>query len=377
MPNEPIYLRGRTWWCYVTNPSGGRRLRVSTGTPDRKAAIAKWRELEQLAVAGPDQATNETTLADALDRRIDWLKSPKPNDPRPRRAAGTIEMLTKKSRHLNRLLGADTLLSRITPRSVREYVMTRETEGAKATTIHKELSTLYPALRLARKDGYRAPDPRDLKPEDFSIDYVPRTRWLTEREVDAVLGELPPKRAAVVAFIVATGATYPSEVVGVTKAHVDTKNWIVHLPGTKRASRNRRVPIPRHGRDLLKRAVQDASGRDGKLFEPWGNVRRDLLAVCAKLSTCAVCRNLEQPKDGCKACASLKFEPFSPVDLRRTFSKWLRNAGVHPQLIAPLMGHTTSRMVEKVYGRIDPAELAKLVDAQLGATTTKLSRRTA
>jgi len=41
---------------------------------------------------------------------------------------------------------------------------------------------------------------------------------------------------------------------------------------------------------------------------------------------------------------------------RRTCATWLREAGAPPDLIAPLMGHADTRMVERVYGRL-PIEL--------------------
>src|SRR5215468_10336116 len=41
-------------------------------------------------------------------------------------------------------------------------------------------------------------------------------------------------------------------------------------------------------------------------------------------------------------------------DLRRTCLSWLRASGVAPHLLAPVAGHVDSRMVERVYGRLQP-----------------------
>jgi hypothetical protein len=76
----------------------------------------------------------------------------------------------------------------------------------------------------------------------------------------------------------------------------------------------------------------------------WQNVRRDLRAACKKLHI---------PR-----C--------SPNDLRRTCATWLRAAGTPPHLIAPLMGHADSRMVERAYGRLPVADLGTAVAAPLG-----------
>lgn len=139
---EPVYLRGAVYWCRIRNPNGGKHLRASTGCKDKRAAIARWRELERLAVTGAHQAPHTPTLADALDSRIEERKS-------AGRAAGTIEMLAKKSRHLTRLLGAETRLSRIDAGAIDGYVATRLEEGAARSTVQKELVTLRGALRLA------------------------------------------------------------------------------------------------------------------------------------------------------------------------------------------------------------------------------------
>jgi len=79
----------------------------------------------------------------------------------------------------------------------------------------------------------------------------------------------------------------------------------------------------------------------------WQNVRRDLRAACKKL----------------------KIPRCSPNDLRRTCATWLRAAGTPPHLFALLMGHADSRMVERVYGRLEPAALAQLIAKATGSTS--------
>ena len=45
--------------------------------------------------------------------------------------------------------------------------------------------------------------------------------------------------------------------------------------------------------------------------------------------------------------------------------KRLRLAGVEPANIAPIMGHADSRMVERVYGKVTPMDLASKLSARL------------
>lgn len=358
------------WWCFVPNPDGGRALRETTGQRDERAAHRYYLARIRQSVRGPHQASDqkERTLLGALDARIEWLKAARIllDDPtRKKPSAATIDFYIKKSRQLVRVLGGDTLLSEIGHEQMRAYIVQRTKETAVGSTISRELTALSKAMALARKDGVHCAVFRDIKPEDFRAVYVPRTRWLTEAELDALLEVLPAKRAAVVAFIVSTSATYPSEVVPVTRAMVDAKTGVVHIPGTKRATRKRTIVVPSHARKYLAFALKHA-GAD--LFEPWSNVRRDLDGAAARLSTCAACLKAGRKRRdaACPRCkATPPFAHLSPNDLRRTFAQWLVRSGVPNELVSPLMGHKDTRMVEKVYGKRDVVAVAELVEIAL------------
>jgi hypothetical protein len=175
-------------------------------------------------------------------------------------------------------------------------------------------------------------------------DYEPRERWLEPWELVGLAGVLPSHRMAIVAFAVATG----SELGAWTKAkrgdvRADYRGAQIH--GTKRETRDRFAPAPLPGQQaLLKWALAHAEpGRDGLLFSPWTNVRRDLGEACKELGIAHMSTN----------------------DLRRTYGTWLRMAGVPVDLIARGMGHADSRqlgvsdamMVQRVYGRVDDADV--------------------
>lgn len=86
------------------------------------------------------------------------------------------------------------------------------------------------------------------------------------------------------------------------------------------------------------------------------------------MSTCEDCREegKRRPQKDCKGCAATPtFEHISPNDLRRTTGRQLRARGVEPQLLAAVLGHVDGRMVEKVYGRLAPEELAHLLDGRI------------
>lgn len=328
------------WWAFLPNREGGKQPRESTKLKDERAAH-EW-YLERVRGPNPAKDQKERTLVDALDDRIDWLKAGRLHDDPTRKKLSikTIEFYVKKSRQVSRVLGKHTLLSAIGHEQIRKYIVIRTKETAKGTTIAKELTALSCAMRLARKDGVACAHFRDIVPEDFKALYVPKKRWLPEAEVDKLLAKLEPKRAAVVAFIVATGATYPSEVAPFRIEHVNRKTYEVHILGTKRSSRNRHLRVPSHARKYLDFALKHL-GLSG--FEKWGNIRRDLHV----------------------AATAAKIAALSPNDLRRTFAQWLVRSGVPHELTYPMMGHSSPKMLETVYGRRDATAVADLVELAL------------
>jgi len=343
---EPLYRKHDVWWCRVRNPNGGRAIRKSCGTKDRKAAVIRWRQLERESISGTDPTAHAITLGDALDEFLEERKTAGTPE-------GTLHMYRIKSRQLNRVLGAEVRLHRVGAEQVDEYAKIRLGEGAERTTIGKERTTLSGALHLAKRRKKFAGDVRSIM-GSWAVKYKPRKRFLSIGEIEQLLSELAPKRAAIVAFILATGATYPSELAKLTKADVNTKSWIVHVPGTKNTYRDSHVPIVEYARPWIQRSLPFVP------FERWTNVRRELRDACARLSTCAKHRKEGEvrPVDKCKACERVYFAPVSPNDLRRTTGKQLRLRGVEPSLIGPVLRHKDGRMVELVYGKLQAEELA-------------------
>jgi integrase len=212
-------------------------------------------------------------------------------------------------------------------------VLAREPDprlAAARSTVQKELSVLSRALTLAKARGLFLGNPRALIPR-FRVRSVPRDRWLTQKELRALLNALPKKRRPWVLLSVLTGAG-KSEVEAIDWSGVDlVRGWVL-IPGTKRASRHRRVPISPTLRRLL--VGFRAKQRVGRVVVPWGNVRRDLQAACREAGV---------------------LPEITTHDLRRTFASWLAQRGVGLKTIANLLGHSSTRMVDRVYGHLSDA----------------------
>ena len=84
----------------------------------------------------------------------------------------------------------------------------------------------------------------------------------------------------------------------------------------------------------------------GPVVSHWGNVRRDLA----------------------RACELAKVPTVTPNDLRRTFASWLKNQKVDSAVVARLLGHSSTKMVDLVYRQLSAETLA---DAVAGSSAEK------
>jgi len=343
---QRLFKRGRLWygWFYEQ----GRRVVRTTKCRDRSAAELVARQWERDA-ADPDHAAARTaTLTGALQL---LLARDEEEVRAGRRSPDTTAFHRSKAGHLVRVfeVGKDGAqvpfpLAALRANDVDRYISVRRGEQVADMTIAKELVVLRKSLRLAIRAGAWRGRVEEVIPVAFSPGYEPRKRALPAGELAKLLGELPPDRAARVAFIVATSACW-RETELARREDVGEGLATVLLRGTKRKTRFRTVPIVSPAqRSLLAHALEHAGGAEGALFTAWRNVRRDLAEACERA--------------GIERC--------SPNDLRRTFASWQVEAGVPLFPIAQAMGHKDTRMLERVYGRQTPEQLAGLMARAMG-----------
>lgn len=328
--SDRLYRRGTVWWGWFYD-SAGQRVRRSTRQRDRRAAEQVLRRWERAAQAPGGPASHAPqTVADACEA---LLGEPNVNE-------GTQHMRGIKAGHLARLLGS-TRLALLKFDDVRAYCEARtEVEGAAPGTVSKELSTLSQALRVASERGWWTGDPKALMPR-WRTGYVPRETRLSRDQVDALCAVLPEHRALWVRVAVLTGGR-DSEVEGLKWGDVDFARGWVTIRGTKTDTARRKVPLADELRVILEAVPKKK--RTGPITLPWGNVRRDLHAAAERAS-----------RPGCR------IPPVTPNDLRRTFASWLVDAGVPLKVVARLLGHSSTRMVDRVYGHVEDDTLQAAV----------------
>jgi integrase len=324
----------------------GQRQQPSLRTRDREVARAKLRDLElQTTDRSPHQTED---LSDALDYFTDVTLAGRP--------AGTVRSYKQKACHLHRLLDG-TLLDAMKREHVERYIATRIGEGAHTHSVHKELVVLRGALKSA-KERDRFHGSLDVVPR-FGAGYEPRRTYLTPEQfmrltesivrpigtaaTDAQRArwEARKVRRTLYVLLIALASPRKGEIEAMRwEQHVHLGRGFVQVPKGKTRSR----PIAIH--PVLRLWLETYQQTSGPVVEPWGNVSRDLPAICERA--------------GVPRC--------TPNDLRRTFASWLVQQGESLFVVSRLLGHSSTRMVELVYGQLDEATLARAIDKLPGGS---------
>ncbi len=341
--------RGDIW--HVRYWRDGERVSESTHQTSRKAAETVGLQLERDASDPDHAATVGKTLSDAFGLLI---REREEEARAGRKSLATVAFYRQKAGHWVDLFGPGFPLARMNARVVKDFISSRrsefvdkaETKRISDHTIGKELIAVRAALKLAVREGLWRGDPKAIVPVAFAPEYDPRERWLTDAELSRLFVELDPAQAAAVAFMVATSAEW-SCVVRAKRVDVSDDRGRVHLRGTKRKTRNRVVPIVTEWqRSLLEYAIKHGHGTRGLLFAPWPGVGQSLYWACKRAG----------------------IDHATPNDLRRTFAQWMIDEAMPLELIAPMMGHGSMAMLQRVYGRMSAATLESRVRRVLWPT---------
>lgn len=183
--SERLRLRGQVW--YGTIYVDGRLGECSTGHTDKEAArsvLAGW----ERDAADPDCAAAYETLNDALVRfLVDCDARVRSEDC----VEDTVEAYRRHCGHLVEVLGHEFPLERFkTSRVVSKYLNRRRMQGAKDTTIKKEVQVLKSALKLAQECGVWRGSLDAVVPKSFKPKYKPKKRSLSRADVLALIPHL-------------------------------------------------------------------------------------------------------------------------------------------------------------------------------------------
>ena len=158
-----------------------------------------------------------------------------------------------------------------------------------------------------------------------------RPRWLSDRDADRLLRvaeERGPREAALVSLLMLAGLRI-GEALRLRKddvqIHKDAASWVTIRAALGKGMRERRVPLPRRGRDNLILWLAEVNG--DHFFPGRGG---GVLTARAALKMI----------DGLKRRVGIA-ETVSPHQLRHTFAHRLVAKGVQLDQVADLMGHSS------------------------------------
>ena len=221
----------------------------------------------------------------------------------------------------------------VTRQRCRAYAKQRQRRNG---TIAKELSCLQSALRWADKN---TPAQIELPPRT-----PPKDRRLTRAEYARLrlASKRPPHLYLFVVLGLATAARKQA-ILDLTWDRVDFQRGLIHLQTTGQGKGRATVPMTRHAKRTLLMARRQAVSPF--VIEYAG---RKVLSVKRAFSA---------------ACKRAKLEAVTPHVLRHTAASWMAEAGIPMPEIAQYLGHSDSRITERVYARYSPSYLRRAAAA--------------
>lgn len=233
------------------------------------------------------------------------------------------------------------------------HIARRRTGGVKDGTIHTQLGRLRMVLRWAEKRRLidRAPH------VDRPAAPPPRGRWLTRDEARRLIDGAEAHHVRLAIILMLATAARVSAVLDLTWDRIDMERGIVVLDPGDGQGRKGRATVPING--MLRAALTEAdkAAISDHVVE-WGG------------------GPVKSIKTGFRrAAANAGLTDVSPHVLRHTAAVWMAEKGTSMDRIAQYLGHSDSRITERVYARFAPDHLRDEADIlDLGPIMSPQSR---
>jgi integrase len=244
---------------------------------------------------------------------------------------------------------AGRFINDLTGQDIRNYTHQRTLEGAKNSTINRELSALSAAINYCNSElEWHLPNPvlgRRVREPDGRI------RWLTRAEVSQLCHAARQQRNGeflddFIRVAVNTGCRR-GELYGLEWRRVDLHNRLIILESEHTKSQKRRaVPLNRAAFDAL--LSRQAFRAEHCPDSPY-------VFCLASGERIKSIRNAFE-----SACKAANIADFTIHDLRHTCAAWLVSSGVPLPEVRDLLGHSTIVMTEK-YAHLAPRRVRDAV----------------
>lgn len=326
------------WFAEIFDSEGNRR-KFSTHKQVYAEALREMR-LMQARADDPHALRSAREVQHRVSEAMTYYVETGSRD----RTAGTISCYRQRGAHVVRLLGERAAES-LGMDDVHSYAARRLDEKAAPESVRKEICILRAALRMAFRRGLLRVDIYDRLPP-FRCRPAVCDRALPVGEFESLLNALPAPRRLWLLLAAYTGGR-DSELMAYAWEHIDWPQEELRILGTKTDGARRVVPIPKRLLEALREAKPEHA--TGPILLPWNNRRRDLAAACKRAG----------------------IQKVTPNDMRRTFASWLVRSGTPLLVVKELMGHRSTRMLERHYARLDRATLRKAANKLPKGRATK------
>lgn len=316
------------WWVRFT--VGGRRIRRSSGTSDRRKA-------EEYEIHLRDRIWRETrlgerihTFQEAAERYLAEASGKRSRDKDAQRLGWFLETREFAELPIHEI-----------DRSVLDAARTKLSEGLSSTTVNHYLATVRAVLRKAQIEwGWLDTVPK----VPMYRAQLPEPRWVTRAQFSRLLRHLPAHTADLARFAVATGLRR-SNITGLTWDRVDLRRRTAFVPGSQ-AKAGRGIPVALNADAIA--VLRRWKGKD----ERWVFVFRGRrITQVATKAWRAACR--EAGLEG------LRFH-----DLRHTWASWQVQAETPLSVLQEMGGWQSFEMVRR-YAHLSPGHLRQYADRTL------------
>lgn len=321
------FRKDRAWWGVFEYRNGSRHWFISGLASEREAEeqFALWKRQKPGAV-DPGKRTVGEIMAYYLEHHV-------PHTATPDKALSFHETLTP--------FWASLTVGDVNKAKCQEYCSKRNKHRDKThgkpfsnDTLRRELEHLAAALNYAVDNTVIPVAPRLWKPGKARS----RQRWLTRGEAALLLKAARTQSGYLYLFILLglyTGAR-AGAILSLKWSQVDLERGLIDYRPAQR-SQNKGyavVPIPRKLLRELKKQERNPFGYVvNDRGHPVKSVKRSFKSACRRAGLADV----------------------SPNTLRHTHGSWLRQKGLASSLIAENLGHSSTKMVESVYGHMGEA----------------------
>ena len=327
--------RGRIWWLRYYRD--GRRFEESSGTDKYEKAKSLLKEREGDVAKGVPFSPSMGRL------RFEDCHG----GPRDRYTVNKRDSLDHLKRRIKLHLTpwfAGRRMTRLTSADINAYVLHRQTAGAAAASINRELAILKRAYTLAIRAGKLLPAHRPYIA--MLQEHNLRTGFFEPEQFAAVKGKLKATLKPIAEFAYLTGWRVQSEVLPLQWRNVDMKAGVVTLdPGSTKNGEGRTVYLTAALRTLLEGQETARDALKGKgTITPYVFTRRSGKPV----------------KDFYKAwetaCTAAGCPGKLLHDFRRTAVRNYVRAGISERVAMKLSGHKTRAVFDR-YDIVSPGDL--------------------